>query len=111
MKRNADAEMGYASRMRISAAFLLALLALAQPAFAQTPAPAKANPNPPVSAPPPNVTLPRKEPATPPPDLTVPEYPPDKSTKGRWGPIDQYNRNTKCYIAGKYVPAPPMCPN
>jgi hypothetical protein len=92
------------------AALVLALMALEQPAFAQTPAPAKTT-NPPVSAPPPNVMLPKKEPASPPPDLTVPEAPPEKGPKGRWGPIDQYNRNTKCYIAGKYVPAPPMCPN
>jgi hypothetical protein len=25
--------------------------------------------------------------------------------------IDQYPKNPRCYVAGRYVPAPPLCPN
>lgn len=25
--------------------------------------------------------------------------------------IDQYPQNPRCYVAGRYVPAPPLCPN
>jgi len=25
--------------------------------------------------------------------------------------IDQYPQNPRCYVAGQYVPAPPLCPN
>lgn len=97
--------------MRLLASLLaFAALALATPSglvLAQTPTPAGSNP--PVSSPPP--TKPASETPDRPPDLSPPKPEPETQPKGRWGPVDQYNKNTKCYIAGRYVPAPPLCPN
>ena len=95
------------------ALLLLSFAAISQPAVAQTPAPA--DPNKPVSsappAPAPNPMPTQSERRDPPVDVSAPPKAPEPEPKGRWGPIDQYNKNTKCYIAGRYVPAPPLCPN
>ena len=88
---------------------LLALATFAGPVHAQTQAPAGTTP--PVSAPAPAPTKPARETQTPPPDFSPAKPAPDPEPKGRWGPIDQYNKNTKCYVGGHYVPAPPLCPN
>ena len=98
-----------------SALLLLSFAAISQPALAQTQTPA--DPNKPVSsapaapAPAPNPMPPRTETRDRPVDVSVPPKAPEPEPKGRWGPIDQYNKNTKCYVAGRYVPAPPLCPN
>ncbi len=88
---------------------VLVLATFAEPVLAQTQGPAGTNP--PVSAPAPAPTKPARETQTPPPDVSPAKPAPEPEPKGRWGPVDQYNKNTKCYVGGRYVPAPPMCPN
>jgi len=43
------------------------------------------------------------------------EVPVDDPNRGKIkvGPtiIDQYPQNPRCYVGGRYVPAPPLCPN
>jgi hypothetical protein len=91
-------------------AVFLAFALSAQPAVAQTQSPAGTNP--PVSSPPPpTAPMPKRaEPANPPADVSPAPPEPKPEPKGRWGPIDQYQKNTRCYVAGRYVPSPPMCP-
>lgn len=48
------------------------------------------------------------------PDFTVPTPPsPVPSGKARLGPVlvDPYPDNPRCWVAGRYVPSPPLCPN
>ena len=88
---------------------LIGLVAFAGSAAAQTQTPPPANP--PVSSPPPTAPMPKRaEPANPPADTSPAPPEPKPAPKGRWGPIDQYQKNGRCYVAGRYVPAPPMCP-
>ena len=57
----------------------------------------------------------RKDPEAPSESVEVASTPEDESErpKPRRLPaiIDQYPQNPRCYVAGQYVPAPPLCPN
>jgi hypothetical protein len=44
-------------------------------------------------------------------DETEPSEPKESKTAPRNTVIEPYPQNPRCYVAGRYVPAPPLCPN